>query len=318
LDFDSGTTEWRHGRLQLQPRLLLGCSAILMMHFAAAGWGLLLLVMPRQATGGDAIRRWVAVAIALLILWAINRGSVVFLSRAPHLYRGYERLHWFGYVPALVAAASFFLAVRETSRRILRRWMSSRRARFVVDLAAMTLLTMHLGEQAWHLARGQPTLMRSFPPLHSLFDFERYDEREPVRAERVEAMFAPSDGPVPRWPTYLRPDDRVLLLTRYWPPDSDSPLYWELRQAVWWPELYGEAYALFVWGENWLTDWRHYYDAMDRRLSPELDSWIVSRQITVIVDDRSGAAEFVDQLASRINRQATRVAPFAWRLSEAP
>ncbi len=297
------TTEWNDGVLRLRPSMLWTCSALLMLPIACVMWGVILIVR-RKRFGRDDWRRWSGVAASLVLLWLLFAGSSSFLTQRPHLYRGFERLHWFAFLPAVVAVAGCLSAVCEVLRRdFLRRHSSFR----LVGYLATVLLVVHLGEQAWHVSRGQPTSLHRLPLIHSLFDI--YAADEPEKTRRVLSRFSLDDGPVPPVPDYLRDTDRVLILHC-----SERLAFWELRQAVWWPELYGEGYALAVYGESFLEQWQFYYDSVDWSDDPKVDQWIVERGVTIILDDRPGADDYVARLGQRTDRSVTMVAKGVWRL----
>ncbi|NND99273.1 MAG: hypothetical protein HKN47_18290 [Pirellulaceae bacterium] len=299
------TTQWNQGTLRLRPRMLWTCSALVMLPLAGALWVGVLLIR-RRSIGIGPWRSWMAVMVSLIMLWLLFAGSSLFLTQRPHLYRGFERLHWFAFLPSIVAIAGCLSAI----------WMGIRRsgvlprtARRALGSVAAALLVFHLASQAWHVSQGQHTLLFQVPVLHSLFDIYAVDEPEKTR--RVLSRFSIDAGPVPDVPAYLRQSDRVLILHYF-----DRITYWELRQAVWWPELYGEGNALALFGEPFLQQWQAYYDAVDWSDEPGVDQWIQRQGVTIIMDDRVGAQEYVEKLGQRIGHVVTPVSKGIWRLKK--
>ncbi len=96
------TTEWVDGRLTLPLRVLLNCGLLGAMHLA---WLIQLLGL-RRSSDVASNRRFLGVTVVLVMLWGMWLVAPAFLTWRPHYLAGYERLHWFAYVPALVSVAT--------------------------------------------------------------------------------------------------------------------------------------------------------------------------------------------------------------------
>ncbi|QDT08577.1 hypothetical protein [Planctomycetes bacterium K23_9] len=290
------TTDWSNGTFRLKPKLLWTGSALASLFLATAlTCGIFLFDSLQRA-------RWRVLAASittLVILLALFALSGIALTARPHLYRGVERLHWFAFLPAIVAVACCIRA----ACHLIQKHVAAK----TVQRIALACLIAHFCDQAWHIGRAQPTLLSRVPMLHSVFDF--YAQHQLATCNAELARFDIKDGPLTARPSYLRGNDRVLILA-----SQHRTPYWELRQAVWWPELYGEANALAVFGDQFLDNWQAYYDAVDWLANPNVDRWITYNKVTVIVDSRAGAENYVQSFAKRLGRKAIPIAEDSWRI----
>lgn len=304
------TTEWVGSQLRLRRAILTDCSVLLGMPIAIIGWMFLRVVAP----GGACLRRdWqpvIAVCAALVTLWIVHWASVILLARAPYLFRGVERLHWFCYVPGLVAFAVCFTQFSRSVAGLFSRWMSPSHARWVVKHAATLLLMAHLAEQCWHIHQQTPTVLAEFRGLNSLWDHFASPEVAYYWVKEQQNKWSPEQPIVPDRPGYLTEDDRVLPLV----PLTPSQFHF-LRQSIWWPELYAEGHLLATRGDAWLDDWQAYYDSVDTVGDESTDRWIIDNNVSLIVDPRPEAEENLRELGARIGRRVDKVAPGVWRLS---
>lgn len=305
----SGTIVRDGGALRLNPTLITGCSLLLVMPLAIAIWITLRLLVP----GAGVLRRdWqpvIAVLSSIAVLGVIFLASGWFLSRAPHLYRGFERLHWFCYVPALVSLGLLFTQASRVAAKLISRTQSVGRSRRNINRLATVIIILHLGEQVWHVRTQSPTVLHDVRGLNSLWDY--YSDVGYNWIPASEPRWSAGQPVVPLRPEYLREDDRVLPLVRLSPSQ-----YHELRQSIWWAELYGEGHMLLLNGEAWLNEWQTYYDVVDGVVSAGTDEWIRQRDVTIILDNRPGADDVMRELSERLGTEVSEVAPGVWRIGE--
>jgi hypothetical protein len=87
-----------------------------------------------------------------------------------------------------------------------------------------------------------------------------------------------------------------------------------MKQGAHWCELYAEAYAWKIRGDDFLTDRRLFYDLLDRRPVRDVAEWLDERNVTLIVDRRPDADAYLGQLNAAQHLGLQRLAPGVWRI----
>ena len=168
------------------------------------------------------------------------------------------------------------------------------------------LFWLHIVDQTIAIHQDRTAYLSRIAGAHGFFELYSPDG---VKTLTTDAQRRSRDrGSVSARPAYLRDDDRVLPLSgipsRSW--------FWLQRQLIWWGELYGEAFAYAVYGDDFLRQYEAFYDGADRQLSPRFLQWIVDRDVSVIVF-RDGEP-FVRAVGHALGVQVTELEPHVWRL----
>ncbi len=311
-DLQLDTTEWTNGRLRLRARVLLNCGLLGAMHVA---WVIWLLGIWRSGSVA-AIRRWWAITVVLAMLWGMWFVSPAFLAWRPHYLAGLERLHWFAYVPALVAVSGAVAMVAQ----ILSRWATrssssidafgSGRIHPVVAWLSATLVAALLIYSAVCFRLQRESIWNHVRFLNSLLDFELPAQIE--RERSYDARLVDRDLLSAR-PDYLREEDRVLFLD-----NSGNDQFWLIKQGVYWSEPYAEAYAWQSRGDAFLEDRRFFYELLDRQPADAVSGWLEKKRVSLLVDRRPGADSYLGELNERERLGLRRLSPGVWRRGLTP
>lgn len=298
LPLELDTSVWRGGRLYLRTAIIQDSGLFLAAHLGWLMWGF-------EAAARGRWRAWIASGVALAMVWAMIGVSPWFLSRFPHWLAGYERLHWFAFLPALLAVARGATALVRgvagiAKRRGQRDWQ---RPLETAATLAMAALCIYSAAMFWI---QQPTVWQQLRGLNSLLDYELATAGfRPDRSAAQAVGFAAK-------PAYLGPGDRVLLLD-----GGGSDDYWLRRQNWFWSDPYAEAFALHRRGEAFLRDRRWYYALRDRtalRGNESLSAWLEQRGITLVIDRRDGGDEYLRRLNGQLRLGWERVQEGIWRV----
>ncbi|OYP29843.1 hypothetical protein [Rhodopirellula sp. MGV] len=270
-DLPSDTLAYDGERLTLKPSVILGCGLLLAMHGA---WLVLLAMRLCRRIGNMHV---LFATISIIGLWGIWFVSPFILTRAPHISGGYERLHWFAYPAALttVAIAGSLIIPRQLRRPA--HWL-------IMTLIGLSCLLSRL-------EIASP--ITSVRGLNSLLDYEQHDA---IKRLASWQGIDPSRTLVDRKPQALSDSDRVLLLDL-----SATTQYWWVRSGSYWPDCYVEAFAWDRRGDSFLKDRHWFYHFLDRQplsdnAKEEAIEWLREKRITLIVDHRPGALEYLQQL----------------------
>lgn len=286
------TSTWNGDQFRLKYAIIYDSGLFLVAHLALLAWSVRLLT--RHDTGQA--KRWFAVGIALATLWFVILVSPIILGRYPHIIAGYERLHWFAFVPALVGVSSGFRAA----------WVSIP-TKHHFQWIAVGLVAAVLVYSAACLALLRPTGLANVRGLNSRLDFELEDYKARIADDGQPSR----EDPIAHKPTFLKGDDRVLSLG-----GSNGDRYWLMKQSVFWREPYAEAFALHEFGDDFLADRRQVYALVDRMPQTIFDpQWLHRKQITLLVDRRAGGDEFLNQLNKDYQLGMKRIEPGVWRRS---
>lgn len=283
----SDTIEWIQGRCHLKINLISGCGLLLSMHF-----GLMVIAIAAAIlkTFAGSRRVFAAGLISAATLWGLWWVSASFLTRFPHYAAGYERLHWFAYPIAIpVVAVALTTLIPHTSRRIIAN----------VALAFIVVSSLFFRFEL-------PTPLTHVRGVNSLLDAEI--AAAGVRRDRW-AQIAASRTLLDMRPTYLKPSDRVLLL------DTETTKhYWLIRQGVFWPDPYVEAFVWFHRGDEFLIDRQFFYELLDHHYEADPTDWFENKRISLIVDRRDNADVHIRELSQRHGISVKRVESGVWRL----
>ncbi len=295
------TSAWTGDSFHLSLAIIFDCGLLLVAHAAWLIWGVQVWLEKRNLDR----RRWIAVGIALAMPWAIIMLSPVLLGNYPYLLAGFERLHWFAYLPALVAVACGSKAVADFVEAMIH-WPARDRGKRLVNQVAITLTCGLVLYSALALAMGYPTGLANIRGLNSLLDYELPAYQQRVDQSTEIAMDAKMDAIKPE---YLRDNDRVLLLG-----SRASEHYWLFKQAVFWNDPYAEAFALHRRGADFLDDRSRFYALFDRIPDAKaIKSWLDQKQITLIVDRRDHSDDYFGQLNQSQKLGLRRIEPGVWR-----
>lgn len=294
------TTAWTHGRIHLRASLLLGCGLLAAAHLACLIW------LASFAADGKScdLRRWIAVAVTLALLWLAWLLSPLFLSHFPHYLAGYERMHWFAYLPALVAVTRAATIAGGMVSWFYGRLGGSRDASWTLWVGP-TAISLLLVTSSLAFLSLRPTIFQRVRVLNSLLDFELAAQSARIQSYRADLASQTLQSVKP---PYLRADDRVLFLDA-----SGNDQYWLIKQGIFWSEPYAEAYALERRGDDFLNDRRYFYALLDRIPVDGVEDWLERKGVTLIVDRREGAEEYLKSLIPRLKIES--VQPGVWRLA---
>ncbi|MEM9646795.1 MAG: hypothetical protein AAF989_17525, partial [Planctomycetota bacterium] len=185
---------------------------------------------------------------------------------------------------------------------IVARWVSP-----TTGAAMFLLLTVYSG-LSYH--SGHKTLLPHVRGLNSLLDYELQTHQRALSEYHWQESRIPLKD---QRPTYLRPDDRVLLLSA-----NGTDDFHLTRQSVHWSEPYAEAFALAKLGDAYLVDHNAFYELLDRVASSdfsiEVSDWLDAKQITLLVDHRDDADRFFQRLNTEFELDLRQIRPGVWRL----
>lgn len=301
------TSEWVEDHLWLRSRVILNCGLLGAMHLAWLIW-----LLGGRGTDRYAGRcRWWACTIVLLMLWCLWLFSPIFLTSRPHLLQGFERLHWFAYIPALVtvsnAVAIVGLLLRQRiahAKSFKGRYDTSRMDSVLGRLPpAMLALLMIYSSVCFRM--HHESLWTNVRVLNNLLDFELPEQINRDRAHDSQLRMVDLDA---ARPTYLREDDRVLFLE-----NTGNDQFWLIKQGVYWSEPYAEAFAWETRGDDFLEDRDYFYRLLDRRPVHDLSAWLEKKKVNLLVDRRPGADSYLDLLNLREKLGMRRLSPGIWR-----
>lgn len=306
LDLD--TNEWSGGKLYLKSNLLWNCSLLAPAH---AAWLVLTVAILAWRRRGY-VRLWCALSCVFVMLWSLWTLSPLILTRYPHYLAALERMHWFAYVPALVAVAvSAALLGDAIGHRIAVRLMR----RLQISVGNFSVAVLLLISAITFLLRRESVLV-NVRGLNSLLDYELAAQVERDHSYSLSSAF---QSPESTTPDYLRPDDRVLFLAM-----NANHHYWAVKQGVYWIEPYAEAFALQRLGDDFAEDRRMFYAVLDRlvshptvsdRLIPgSVKSWLDRKRVSVMIDRRPGGDEYLDELNRSEQLGMRRIEKGVWRL----
>lgn len=287
MELPSDTAVWRDGRLKLKASLVVGCGLLAVTHLCWIALAVCLLVYRRSRSQ---VRLFVSGTCVLGTLWFIQVASGFVLTQSPHYAAGFERLHWFAYPIAWCVVSGTVAS-----------WIPKRLThRF--DVIVLILVT--LSAIAYRAETATPLI--HVRGLNSLLDAELPAKRE--RRQRW-AEIDPRRTLRSLKPTYLRPNDRVLVL------DARSTSYfWLTRQGLLWSDPYIEAFAWHHRGDEFLAEREMYYRLLDRLPVDGLKAWIERSGVSVIVDPRPNGDERLAQLARRYELPLRRIQRGVWRI----
>jgi hypothetical protein len=242
---------------------------------------------------------------ALATLWLIVVVSPIVLGRYPHVIAGYERLHWFAFVPALVSVSCGFNTIFD--------WIDRWRSRILGDrfhLSFQSVPTLLVAGGLLYcagcLTMLRPTGLANLRGLNSRLDYELADYKE--RVDRYSQQSR--DRLLSRKPVFLNDDDRVLILG-----GSGDDRYWLMKQSVFWREPYAEAFALHQFGDSFLVDRKHLYALVDQIENLKfVPNWFDDKGITLIVNRREGGDLFLDRLKDEYRLGMQKIEPGVWRI----
>ena len=306
-DLKLDTTEWINGQLHLRARVLLNCGLLGAMHLAWLIW----FASIWRSTRVVAMRRWMAVTVVLAMLWGMWLVAPAFLTWRPHYLAGYERLHWFAYVPALIAVSVAVTIGAERCSRWANRHAESNVASLpcyidpVIAWPGALLVALLLLYSAGAFRLQRETIWSRMRVLNSLLDFELPAQIE--REQRYDARVATRELAATR-PDYLKEDDRVLFLD-----NSGNDQFWLIKQGVYWSEPYAEAYAWRSRGDAFLEDRHFFYELLDRQPADGVSNWLEKKRVSLLVDRRSGADSFLSELSDRQQLGLQRLGQGVWR-----
>jgi hypothetical protein len=142
--------------------------------------------------------------------------------------------------------------------------------------------------------------------LNSRLDYELADYKQ--RVDRYSQQSR--DRLLSRKPVFLNDDDRVLLLG-----GSGDDRYWLMKQSVFWREPYAEAFALYEFGDSFLSDRKYLYALVDQIENLKfVPNWFDEKGITLIVDRREGGDVFLDRLKNEYHLEMQKIEPGVWRI----
>lgn len=281
------TTDWTSGRFHLKHNVITGCGLLVLLHVGLAGLIANLMIRGRR---GFTLRVTAAGGVTALMLWSLWLVSPVFLTRYPHFAGGFERLHWFAYPLAILVVATAITA-----------W-TPKQFRIPLSIASLIFIAGSALLYRFHV----PSPLMSVRGLNSLLDFE--SDANLIRRTDWKSI-SPARSLEDLHPEFLRENDRVLLLAPH-----STEAYWMTRQGVFWPDPYVEAFAWFHRGDEFLVDRARFYNLQDRKPVEQLSEWIDRKGITLIVDDRAGADEFIEQLSQKNDLPMKKIEQGVWRI----
>lgn len=289
------TTRWSGEVFHLKPSIILGCGLLLAAHGCVALVAILLIL--QRCCDRRARCLW-GLVLTVGILWGLIVGSRFLLTAMPHLSGGVERLHWFAYLPCLVGVSSTLASLiavlfhPKNHRSIA--WLGSLLSGTGIMISATLFATQHA--TPWNRIRG----------VNSLLDFDLPYNRERQEYLQTKRLHI---GLTETKPSYLGDEDVVLFLET-----KGKDAYWWIKQGVFWSDSYAEAFALHERDESFLNDRRFFYAMVDRLPVEDLHPWIAEKGITLIVDRRDGADEYLRKLDADGSLPAKQVESGVWRV----
>ncbi len=292
------TSQWTGNRLHLRLSIISDSGLFVVAHLAWVIWGIALWRTKRW----DDLRRWFAVGFALATLWIIILASYFFLPRYPYLFAGFERLHWFAFIPALVSAASGFKVLAEGGDSVVKFARGGKTLEPFAWLVVVGLVSF----SSVSMAIDRPTGLTGIRGLNSRLDYELPEYKQ--RLSHYQSK-PPTTGLVSVRPSYLTDDDRVLVLG-----STEQDRYWLMKQSIYWQEPYAEAFALHVFGDQFRRDREQFYMLVDRITKLEdVRRWFDEKRITLVIDHRDGGDEFLEQFNRDQDLGMRRIEPGVWR-----
>jgi hypothetical protein len=173
---------------------------------------------------------------------------------------------------------------------------------------APCLVVLMLVYSAFSFVRLRPTVLTKVRVLSSLLDFELDAQTARIEAYRSDAV---DQTVVSTKPPYLGENDRVLFLD-----NSGNDQFWLIKQGVFWSEPYAEAYAWQWRGKDFLEDRRYFYALLDRIKIQNVEDWLDKKGVTLIVDRRDGADEYLGSINQHDQLRIEVQQPGVWRRRE--
>ncbi|TWU08295.1 hypothetical protein Pla52n_08770 [Stieleria varia] len=300
------TTQWVGETFSLKASVISGDALLLTLHGA---WLLLTFRLISKNRSSNAIRQWLAASYTIAALWLLWFASRFVLTAAPHLSGGVERLHWFAFLPGLVAVSC-------SLSWIVNGWLAEHHRPFVHRFAMSAVLVLILVSCVFYSMRRRSPLT-GLRGVNSLLDFDL-----PYLKQRAEDASTKSldDTLAKTRPEYLKHDDVVLYVDA-----KENESYWWIKQGIFWSDSYAEAFALHHRGDAFLRDREHFYAILDRvalqessKQSIDLSEWLAEKQVTLLVDFRGGADDYFESLLTATSIPGQRLREGVWRIGERP
>jgi hypothetical protein len=260
-------------------------------------------------------------AAYLALLLGLYAGAAGLLARSMDLAGGLPRLSWLylGFFPLAYGCAHLFTLARSAFASALNRWPGGGAARMLPALPAL-LLILHVADQVQALRFRQATFLTRLGVGGSVVD--TWWQRRHRRTHQVHDVNAQdggqgADAPLAA-PPWLRDGDRVLI--------SPTLLIYPgkheiVKRAVFYRELYSEAFAYQHHGQRFLRDWAAYNDFHEGRVTDRLLTWLRHRDVSVIVVGEAFRSErryrrIIEALRERWPYPIEEVAEHVFRLRE--
>ena len=299
------TSAWTGDHFHLRFAIIFDSGLFLVAHLSWLVWG---VAVWRSRRSIDRMR-WIAVGISLATLWLIIAVSPIVLGRYPYLLAGLERLHWFAFVPALMAVCCGFKAVANGIGMMMSKILGDGKLDGRSSVATMVINFLVAGGlfySAFCLATLRPTGLAAVRGLNSRLDFELSDYQD--RLDEYATHSHQVDLQASK-PEFLGEQDRVLYLGR-----TGEDKYWLTKQSVFWSEPYAEAFALHRFGDSFRRDRDFFYALVDHIVDrPSVKRWLDEKGITLIVDRSEGGDQFLDELNQQHRLNLQRIRSGVWR-----
>ncbi len=300
------TSTWTGDRFHLRFAIISDSGLFLVAHLGWLIWGVTLWQTQRPVE----LRRWIAVGIALATLWTVILASPIVLGRYPYLLAGFERLHWFAFVPALMASCFGFKTIADWIVALFGRVEGGTTVTNAARFALVINFSIAAGllHSAFCLATLRPTGLAAIRGLNSRLDHELIDYQKRLEIDSVSRQ---TSSLLPSKPPFLRDEDRVLYLGR-----TGDDKFWLSKQSVFWSEPYAEAFALHRFGDTFRRDRDYFYSLVDHIVDQDsLQRWLEEKRVTLMVDRSDGGDSFLDQLDQQHRLGMQRIEPGVWRIT---
>ena len=301
--FNGGCIRWVSSIMALDYKILWHSNFI---KISLAATGIWLLLLLRRATKmrrrGRPFRIAKTEAAALRVqlayvcsLAAIFLLSPVFLNLWPHLWRGYERLHWM--FLGVFAFVFVFYKLVQKLRYAIGVWSIA---------VVYFLFFLILADQTQAFLWERSTYASRFFLFRSVADDKTYLK---THANLYTLSLKPGPFASPAW---LRDDDRIVpfILT---PPTDIS------KNVIYWPELYGEAWAYEKLGKAFLSDYdgfhENYESYLKGYLSKEAKEWLMRQKVSILFLGKNNNSEKYFNALVEAGCLLEKISPAIWRIS---
>ena len=301
--FNGGCIRWISSIMALDYKILWYSNFIKISLAATGIWLLLLLRKANKMrrcgrpfrlakTEAAALRVQLAYVCSLVTIFFL---SPVFLNLWPHLWRGYERLHWM--FLGVFAFIFVFYRLIQTLRHAIGVWATA-----VVYFLFFLIVTDQIQAFLWE----QSTYASRFFFLRSVADDKTYLKKY----SNLDAISL-TPGPFAS-PAWMRDDDRIasFILT---PPIGIS------KNVIYWPELYGEAWAYEKFGEAFLSDYdgfhENYESYLKGYLSKEAKEWLVRQKVSILYQGENKNSEKYFSALVEAGCLLEKISPTIWRIN---